>query len=635
MADTTPVFEDIFSEAESECIFRVKSQLSDEDRAESFVDDFFILRFLRARGMDVQKAVEMLRLSIQWRRENNVAGILDRPRPPKLDIILSNCCYHKFDKYGRPMVVYRYGQLGSDLSRLLTLSEFLECQKWINENYVRLLQDSCKKHKKRISMFTLIVDMSGLSRSAYGALKYVRAAAWLNQENYPETMGRTFVVRAPYIASVLYNIVKHFLRAQTQRKISLHSDDALDELLEIAEKSDLPVEFGGTCTDCDGKCMPTAIRNIDFLPSSAGDGASDFDMMESVNVGAGKIHEHVVHTGSDGGHFNWYFTSSSDVDFSVHFRKGTTDATSTKTREVKASHEEGHVPVHNLERIPTEVPIAGSFKATERGFCTFRWSNEFSYFRSKTVKFVISCNEHKQELDADTDSPNGNTGAREDAVEGNSLEQKNGNKPSSSNATSSVDVILPWTTRLVPGRDGWKVDCEVKASSIAEAGQGTYLTQSCASGTVLRSLLNVGFTSGEPLKPGTRVRVNNERELDQLLKQVESGGETNVHQKASWYAEPDLVDSSESIYFYVPGSVINHVKPEQANVAYRQVYTDENISKGQTSVEIYALKDLAPGEELFCDYTYLPIYPVWFRTFCSERGLRDVKSFSDSISALS
>lgn len=150
---------------------------------------------------------------------------------------------------------------------------------------------------------------------------------------------------------------------------------------------------------------------------------------------------------------------------------------------------------------------------------------------------------------------------------------------------------------------------------------------------MLRSVTNVDFNPNDDmLTPGTRVRVRDEDQLNQFLKLVEQGGETNVQQKASWYAEPDLVESPEAVYFYVPGSAINHAKPENATVAYRQVQVSKS---GQTAVEIYALRELAAGEELLCDYTYLPIYPEWFRKYCAKHGLNDVKSFSDEISAQS
>ena len=91
--------------------------------------------------------------------------------------------------------------------------------------------------------------------------------------------------------------------AAVQEKISLHSGSGIDAILEVVDKSSIPVELGGSCTDCNGECMPKSIRNIDFIPSASGDREADSvesnrDLLESVLVGAGKTHEHVVHTGT-------------------------------------------------------------------------------------------------------------------------------------------------------------------------------------------------------------------------------------------------------------------------------------------------------------------------------------------------
>ena len=99
----------------------------------------------------------------------------------------------------------------------------------------------------------------------------------------------------------------------------------------------------------------------------------------------------------------------------------------------------------------------------------------------------MSCNEHKH--DAVVDAAGGSE-SEEVVSKGVSGDTAHSHSDEAAEAHASPsDAVLPWTTRLIPGKDGWKVDCEVKESSIPGAGHGTYVKERCPSGTV-RCILN-------------------------------------------------------------------------------------------------------------------------------------------------
>ena len=59
-------------------------------------------------------------------------------------------------------------------------------------------------------------------------------------------------------------------------------------------------------------------------------------------------------------------------------------------------------------------------------------------------------------------------------------------------------------------------------------------------------------------------------------------------------------------YFMCPGSTVNHHKTEP-NTAVKKV--------SQSELHSYAIRDLQPGDELFCDYVDFGIPPKWLAEF--------------------
>lgn len=51
---------------------------------------------------------------------------------------------------------------------------------------------------------------------------FLKMVSGITQDNYPETMGRLFIVNAPMLFSALWSVVKGFLDEKTVKKISVH-----------------------------------------------------------------------------------------------------------------------------------------------------------------------------------------------------------------------------------------------------------------------------------------------------------------------------------------------------------------------------------------------------------------------------
>lgn len=80
------------------------------------------------------------------------------------------------------------------------------------------------------------------------------SAAAIGQDRYPETMGKFYIINAPWAFSAVWAVIRPWLDEVTVAKIDIISGKQVKEkLLAQIEPQNLPTEFGGTC-QCPGGC---------------------------------------------------------------------------------------------------------------------------------------------------------------------------------------------------------------------------------------------------------------------------------------------------------------------------------------------------------------------------------------------
>ncbi|KAI0031553.1 CRAL-TRIO domain-containing protein [Vararia minispora EC-137] len=239
---------------------KLKKELQDEGAfVPERMDDPTLLRFLRARKFDVVKAKEMLLAYEQWRKDFGVDDILqnfDFKEKEQVDKYYPQY-YHKLDKDGRPIYIEVLGKLDVKALYAITTQErqlqrlVYEYEKSITER----LPAASRTVGHPVETFCTIMDLAGVSLSAFYRVKdYVSKATQIGQDRYPETMGRFFIVNAPWGFSTVWAIVKPWLDPVTVAKIDVLGSGAQVKqmLLQHIPAESLPREYGGTCV-CPGK----------------------------------------------------------------------------------------------------------------------------------------------------------------------------------------------------------------------------------------------------------------------------------------------------------------------------------------------------------------------------------------------
>ncbi|NXH55812.1 S14L2 protein, partial [Rhabdornis inornatus] len=217
-------------------------------------DDYFLLKWLRARSFDLPKAEVMLRKS---------PGVCVRcPESPLFPQVIRKymsggmCGY---DREGSP-VWYEIigpmdakGLLFSASKQDLIKNKFRDCE---------LLRHECEQQSeklgKKVEMVMMVYDCEGLGLKHLWkpAVDTYGEILSMFEENYPESLKCLFIVKAPKLFPVAYNLVKHFLSEDTRKKVVVLGSNWKEVLQKYIDPTQIPVEYGGTLTDPDGdpKC---------------------------------------------------------------------------------------------------------------------------------------------------------------------------------------------------------------------------------------------------------------------------------------------------------------------------------------------------------------------------------------------
>lgn len=240
-------------EAEERALGELRALLAERGVVDT-VDRADLLRFLRARKLNVSKAADFLQADLDWRRENGVDARRDEDAevvlgcdPAQLQAVLPHCLKGT-DKSGRPIIFKHFGAQ-CELRKLLahtTLDKLQDYNWYINEQYSRRLREL------GADKWVVIIDAKGWypALADVFAFKVLKSMANTDSDHYPERLGSITVINAPMSISIVWKVVRAWLDEDTRVKVDIISSGdqkrARERLLSIADPSELPLQYGGT-----------------------------------------------------------------------------------------------------------------------------------------------------------------------------------------------------------------------------------------------------------------------------------------------------------------------------------------------------------------------------------------------------
>lgn len=195
--------------------------------------DELMLRFLRARKWDVKESLKMLFKSIQWFHVNDIAR-LKRVGETEVNMLLlekGECYFHGCDREGRPVC---HINIRLHDPKALTIEE-VQSFALLNMETSRLL------FVGKVDTVAVLFNLTDftMANMDYAAVKFLISVL---EKDYPESLGRIFILNANWVFSGVWKIISAMLDPVVVDKVKFVSSK---ELVDYIDPSQLPESLGG------------------------------------------------------------------------------------------------------------------------------------------------------------------------------------------------------------------------------------------------------------------------------------------------------------------------------------------------------------------------------------------------------
>lgn len=248
-------------------------------------DPMTLMRFLNARELDEDQALEMYDGTIQWRREYSMPQVMTTfgrgatyAREGHWDEAADNGEWHwrmhtaatavhpdtkiaanigyfgrlrATTSFGEPVAVWRVGLVDlAGISRENLVHPLTRAFVSHLEDLSQFSRAATQKQKKLIRA-RLVIDVKGLGLSTLQYISVIKLIMSLGKSYFPEVTASATVVRAPWFFARIYSVISPMLNPVMRRKVNILGDDFEAGLLDHAGlKLDVLPEFlGGQTPD--------------------------------------------------------------------------------------------------------------------------------------------------------------------------------------------------------------------------------------------------------------------------------------------------------------------------------------------------------------------------------------------------
>lgn len=214
--------------------------------------DVVLLKFLRAREFKVNDAFEMLKKTLQWRKEAKIDSILEEEISPDLN---SAAYMNGIDREGHPVCYNIFGVFESEELYNKAFGNEEKRGQFLRWRY-QLMEKGIQKLDLRPGGASSLIQINDLKNSPGPAKKELRLATkhaiGILQDNYPELVAKNIFINVPFWYYALNALISPFLTQRTKSKFVVARPAKVTEtLLKYIPVEEIPVHYGGFKRDND------------------------------------------------------------------------------------------------------------------------------------------------------------------------------------------------------------------------------------------------------------------------------------------------------------------------------------------------------------------------------------------------
>lgn len=292
--------------------------------------DPVMLRFLRAREFNVEKAREMLSQSLIWRKKHGVDKILSEYELPTVIKDYFPGGWNLHDISGRPLFILRLGQMDvKGLIKSVGEEGLTKLTLHVCEEGLRLTEEASHRLNRPISTWCMLLDLEGLNmrhlwRPGMKALLHIIEIC---EANYPETLGRVLIIRAPRVFPIMWTLVSPLIDETSRGKFLFYGGNDYQGpggLIDYIDQDLIPNWLGGPKqTDIpEGGLVPKSYyMSVEEFEKdqSPGPHLLEDSIYNSTSLTKGQVHEGIIRITDKGSVVTWDFdVMRHDVVFTVY-----------------------------------------------------------------------------------------------------------------------------------------------------------------------------------------------------------------------------------------------------------------------------------------------------------------------------
>ncbi|KAL7142947.1 hypothetical protein ABFS83_08G158600 [Erythranthe nasuta] len=209
--------------------------------------DILLFKFLVARDFKTNDALEMLRNTLEWRKENKIDSITEEQLS---ESFYDTVGYMKgSDREGHPVCYNVYGVFDDEATYNKTFGTEASREKFLRWR-LQLLEKEIRKLDFRHGGVSKLLQINDLKNAPGPSRRDLRLATkravGILQDNYPEFVSRNIFINVPFWYYAFNAILSPFLTQRTKSKFVFSRPSRVTEtLLKYIAAEEIPIIYGG------------------------------------------------------------------------------------------------------------------------------------------------------------------------------------------------------------------------------------------------------------------------------------------------------------------------------------------------------------------------------------------------------